>query len=73
MLIYLALHLLGLLERRFNLKPLMMNYAIVCFLCLQRSFRRSEWITEKPRKEIQAFSEPTTKTNLNKWNCQKNH
>src|SRR5437899_10154476 len=29
MLIYLALHVLGLLERRFNLKPLMMNYAIV--------------------------------------------
>jgi putative Mg2+ transporter-C (MgtC) family protein len=29
MLIYLALHLLGLLERRFNLKPLMMNYIVV--------------------------------------------
>ena len=29
MLIYLALHVLGLLERRFNLKPLMMNYIIV--------------------------------------------
>jgi putative Mg2+ transporter-C (MgtC) family protein len=29
MLIYLALHVLGLLERRFNLKPLMMNYSIV--------------------------------------------
>ncbi|HEY1526841.1 MAG TPA: MgtC/SapB family protein [Candidatus Angelobacter sp.] len=29
MLIYLALHLLGLMERRFNLKPLMMNYIVV--------------------------------------------
>jgi putative Mg2+ transporter-C (MgtC) family protein len=29
MLIYLALHLLGLMERQFNLKPLMMNYIIV--------------------------------------------
>lgn len=29
MLIYLSLHVLGLLERRFNLKPLMMNYIIV--------------------------------------------
>jgi putative Mg2+ transporter-C (MgtC) family protein len=29
MLIYLALHVLGLLERRFNLKPLTMNYTIV--------------------------------------------
>jgi putative Mg2+ transporter-C (MgtC) family protein len=29
MLIYLSLHALGLLERRFNLKPLMMNYIIV--------------------------------------------
>jgi putative Mg2+ transporter-C (MgtC) family protein len=29
MLIYLALHLLGLMERRFNLKPLMMNYILV--------------------------------------------
>jgi putative Mg2+ transporter-C (MgtC) family protein len=29
MLIYLALHVLGLMERRFNLKPLMMNYIIV--------------------------------------------
>ena len=29
MLIYLALHLLGIFERRFNLKPLLMNYSIV--------------------------------------------
>jgi putative Mg2+ transporter-C (MgtC) family protein len=29
MLMYLALHVLGILERRFNLKPLMMNYIIV--------------------------------------------
>jgi putative Mg2+ transporter-C (MgtC) family protein len=29
MLIYLSLHALGLLERRFNLKPLIMNYIIV--------------------------------------------
>jgi putative Mg2+ transporter-C (MgtC) family protein len=29
MLIYLALHLLGMLERRLNLKPLLMNYIIV--------------------------------------------
>jgi putative Mg2+ transporter-C (MgtC) family protein len=29
MLIYLALHLLGLMERQFNLKPLIMNYIIV--------------------------------------------
>jgi len=29
MLIYLALNLLGLLERQFNLKPLRMNYIIV--------------------------------------------
>jgi hypothetical protein len=29
MLMYLALHVLGILERRFNLKPLLMNYIIV--------------------------------------------
>jgi putative Mg2+ transporter-C (MgtC) family protein len=29
MLIYLSLHLLGLMERQFNLKPLIMNYTIV--------------------------------------------
>jgi putative Mg2+ transporter-C (MgtC) family protein len=29
MLIYLSLHVFGLLERRFNLKPMMMNYIIV--------------------------------------------
>ena len=55
MLIYLALHLLGLLERRFNLKPLMMNYMIVSEKSADDLVSEVNSILEEQGKEMQGM------------------
>src|SRR5579864_8086769 len=55
MLIYLALHLLGLMERRFNLKPLMMNYIIVSEKTADDLVAEVNSILEDQGKEMQGM------------------
>jgi putative Mg2+ transporter-C (MgtC) family protein len=55
MLIYLALHVLGLLERRFNLKPLMMNYSIVSEKSADDLVAEVNSILEEQGKEMQGM------------------
>jgi len=55
MLIYLALHVLGLLERRFNLKPLMMNYIIVSEKSADDLVAEANSILEDQGKEMQGM------------------
>jgi len=55
MLIYLALNVLGLLERRFNLKPLMMNYAIVSGKSADDLVAEVNLILEDQGKEMQGM------------------
>lgn len=55
MLIYLALHLLGLLERRLNLKPLTMNYIIVSDKTADDLVAEVNGILEDQGKEMQAM------------------
>ena len=55
MLIYLALHLLGLLERRFNLKPLMMNYIVVSEKSADDLVTEVNSILEDHGKEMQGL------------------
>jgi putative Mg2+ transporter-C (MgtC) family protein len=55
MLIYLALHLLGILERRFNLKPLMMNYMIVSAKSADDLVSEVNSILEEQGKEMQGM------------------
>ena len=55
MLLYLALHVLGLLERRFNLKPLMMNYAIVSEKSADDLVAEVNSILEEQGKEMQGM------------------
>ena len=55
MLIYLALHLLGLLERRFNLKPLMMNYIVVSEKSADDLVAEVNSILEDHGKEMQGL------------------
>ena len=55
MLIYLALHLLGLLERRFNLKPLMMNYIVVSDKSADDLVTEVNSILEDHGKEMQGL------------------
>lgn len=55
MLIYLALHVLGILERRFNLKPLMMNYMIVSEKSADDLVTEVNSILEEQGKEMQGM------------------
>jgi putative Mg2+ transporter-C (MgtC) family protein len=55
MLIYLSLHLLGLMERRFNLKPLMMNYVIVSEKSADDLVAEVNSILEDQGKEMQGM------------------
>jgi putative Mg2+ transporter-C (MgtC) family protein len=55
MLIYLALHLLGILERRLNLKPLMMNYTVVSVKTADDLVAQVNSILEDQGKEMQAM------------------
>lgn len=55
MLIYLALHVLGLLERRFSLKPLMMNYSIVSEKSADDLVAEVNSILEDQGKEMQGM------------------
>ena len=55
MLIYLALHLLGLLERQLNLKPLRMNYVIVSDKTADELVAEVNSILEDQGKEMQAM------------------
>jgi len=55
MLIYLALHLLGLMERQFNLKPLMMNYIIVSEKTADDLVAEVNSILEDQGKEMQGM------------------
>jgi putative Mg2+ transporter-C (MgtC) family protein len=55
MLIYLALHLLGLLERQFNLKPLTMNYIIVSDQTADDLVAEVNGILEDQGREMQAM------------------
>jgi putative Mg2+ transporter-C (MgtC) family protein len=55
MLIYLALHLLGLLERQLNLKPLRMNYTIVSDKTADDLVAEVNSIVENQGKEMQAM------------------
>jgi putative Mg2+ transporter-C (MgtC) family protein len=55
MLIYLALHLLGILERRLNLKPLTMNYAVTSASTADDLVAEVNSILEDQGKEMQAM------------------
>jgi putative Mg2+ transporter-C (MgtC) family protein len=55
MLIYLALHLLGILERQLNLKPLRMNYIIVSEKTADDLVAEVNSILEDQGKEMQAM------------------
>ncbi len=55
MLIYLALHLLGILERQLNLKPLRMNYIIVSDKTADNLVTEVNSILEDQGKEMQAM------------------
>jgi putative Mg2+ transporter-C (MgtC) family protein len=55
MLIYLALHLLGILERQLNLKPLTMNYTIVSDKSANDLVAEVNSIMEDQGKEMQAM------------------
>jgi putative Mg2+ transporter-C (MgtC) family protein len=55
MLIYLALHLLGILERNLNLKPLTMNYTIVAGKTADELVAEVNSILEDQGKEMQAM------------------
>jgi putative Mg2+ transporter-C (MgtC) family protein len=55
MLIYLALHLLGMLERQLNLKPLIMNYTIVSDKTANDLVANVNSILEDQAKEMQAM------------------
>jgi len=55
MLIYLALHLLGILERRLNLKPLTMNYTVVSVKTADDLVAQVNSILEDQGKEMQAM------------------
>lgn len=55
MLIYLALHLLGILERRLNLKPLTMNYTVISERTADDLVANVNSILEDQGKEIQAM------------------
>jgi len=55
MLIYLALHLLGILERQLNLKPLRMNYVIVSDKTADDLVAEVNSILENQGKEMQAM------------------
>ena len=55
MLIYLALHLLGILERQLNLKPLRMNYIIVSDKTADDLVTEVNSILEDQGKEMQAM------------------
>ena len=55
MLIYLALHLLGILERQLNLKPLRMNYIIVSDKTADDLVAEVNSILEDQGKEMQAM------------------
>jgi putative Mg2+ transporter-C (MgtC) family protein len=55
MLIYLALNLLGFLERRFNLKPLRMNYIIVSEKTADELVAEVNAVLEDQGKEMQAM------------------
>jgi putative Mg2+ transporter-C (MgtC) family protein len=52
MLIYLALHVLGILERRFNLKPIAMNYIIVSEKSADDLVAEINAILEEQNKEM---------------------
>jgi putative Mg2+ transporter-C (MgtC) family protein len=55
MLIYLALHLLGILERQLNLKPLTMNYTVVSDKTANDLVAEVNSIMEDQGKEMQAM------------------
>jgi len=55
MLIYLALHLLGILERNLNLKPLIMNYTIVSEKAADTLVAEVNSIMEDQGKEMQSM------------------
>jgi putative Mg2+ transporter-C (MgtC) family protein len=55
MLIYLALHLLGILERRLNLKPLTMNYTLISTRTADDLVAEVNSILEDQGKEMQAM------------------
>jgi putative Mg2+ transporter-C (MgtC) family protein len=55
MLIYLALHLLGILERQLNLKPLTMNYTIISNKTADDLVAEVNSIMEDQAKEMQAM------------------
>ncbi len=55
MLIYLALHLLGILERQFNLKPLTMNYIVASEKTADDLVAEVNSILEDQGKEMQAM------------------
>jgi putative Mg2+ transporter-C (MgtC) family protein len=55
MLIYLALHVLGILERRFNLKPIAMNYVIVSEKSADDLVAEINAILEDQNKEMQTM------------------
>lgn len=55
MLIYLALHLLGILERQLNLKPLTMNYTIVSDKTSNDLLAKVNSILEDQGREMQAM------------------
>src|ERR1051326_3329656 len=53
MLIYLALHLLGILERQLNLKPLTMNYTIISAKTADDLVAEENTIREDKKKEME--------------------
>ena len=55
MLIYLSLHLLGILERRLNLKPLTMNYTVISARTADDLVAEVNSILEEQGKEMQAM------------------
>jgi hypothetical protein len=55
MLIYLALHLLGILERNLNLKPLTMNYTIISEKAADSLVEEVNSIMEDQGKEMQSL------------------
>jgi putative Mg2+ transporter-C (MgtC) family protein len=55
MLIYLSLHVLGILERRFNLKPIAMNYIIVSEKSADDLVAEINAILEDQNKEMQTM------------------
>jgi putative Mg2+ transporter-C (MgtC) family protein len=55
MLIYLSLHVLGILERRFNLKPIAMNYIIVSEKSADDLVAEINSILEDQNKEMQTM------------------